>query len=350
MTTTQGRAWRIATAALTTVALVLLFSLRYVGLYSHQALAVVLVVGLVWAILGRGGLVWKDRLQSGLRRMFRLNRNRAEIADTVGRAGFWAIATAACLWVFPRSTELLPIIAVVGGIGTLRVAATFIAPPGSNRPVTVVMVVAAALLLYDLGRSFLRHDASVRLAPPFEGEWLVLQGGSSPLQNHHLSAYNQHFAIDLARLVDGHIFDGSREGEGNAALYGWGQPLLSPVDGRVAFTRDDMEDADGAGTVTETADAAGNRIVIELEDGLFVLLAHLQHGSVRVQEGDPVRIGDELARVGNSGNTTLPHLHLQVQTHLDLWEPDNLSVPFAFDSDGRVPVRNDRVRGGAGHE
>ena len=42
----------------------------------------------------------------------------------------------------------------------------------------------------------------------------------------------------------------------------------------------------------------------------------------------------------------MPHLHLQIQTHADMWDPDNRSVPFAFDTDGRVPVRNDRVGGG----
>ena len=63
-----------------------------------------------------------------------------------------------------------------------------------------------------------------------------------------------------------------------AAVYSWGQPPSSPVDGRVVLTRDDMEDADGAGTVNAAEDAAGNLIVIELENGLFVLLAHLQHG------------------------------------------------------------------------
>ena len=39
----------------------------------------------------------------------------------------------------------------------------------------------------------------------------------------------------------------------------------------------------------------------------------------------------------------MPHLHLQVQTHLDLWDLDNRSVPFAFEPDGRVLARNDRV-------
>ena len=83
--------------------------------------------------------------------------------------------------------------------------------------------------------------------------------------------------------------------------------------------------------------------MIELDNGLFVVLAHLQLGSLRVRNGDAVRKGDALARVGNSDNTTMPHLHLQVQTHVDLWDPDNRSVPFAFDTSGRVPVRNDRI-------
>ena len=105
----------------------------------------------------------------------------------------------------------------------------------------------------------------------------------------------------------------------------------------------DSEDAAGVGAADSAADAAGNVIVIELDSGLFVVLAHLQHGSLQVSNGDAVRKGDALARVGNSGNTTMPHLHLQVQTHMDLWDPDNRSVPFAFDTNGRVPVRNDRI-------
>lgn len=341
----HGRTRRLAAVTLTAVALVLLFTLRFVGLYSHQALAVVLVAGLLWAILGREGLAWKGRLQAGLRRSFRRTHEPGEMVDAVGRAGFWAITTAACIWVFPRSAEFPPVMAALGAIGVLRVAATFVAAPYSNRLVTLVMVLGGALLLFDLGRSFQRPAALVQIAPPFEGDWLVAQGGSSPLQNHHLAAYNQQFALDLVRLENGYIFDPSGNTEGNAAVYGWGQPLLSPADGRVTFTRDDMEDADGPDLVGETEDVVGNVIVIELDNGLFVLLAHLQHGSLRVKEGDSVRIGDALAAVGNSGNTTLPHLHLQVQTHVDLWDPENRSIPFAFGSEERVAVRNDRIPG-----
>ena len=340
-----ARVWNTAIAALTIVALASLLALRFVGLYSHQALAVALVIGVVWAILGRGGIIWKNRLRAELRRAFRITRDRLEMGNAIGRASFWGIVTATCLWVFPRSAELLPIIAVIGALGVIRIAISFITPLQSYTPVTVVMVLAGAVMLVDLGRTLLRPPAVVEIAVPFQGEWLVAQGGSSPLQNHHLAAFNQHFAVDLVRLENGYIYDDSGETEGNAAIYGWEQPLLSPVNGRVVVARGEMEDAEGVGMVSAASDAAGNVIVIEIESGLFVVLAHLRQASLRVDTGDLVRRGDTLAQVGNSGNTTLPHLHLQVQTHVALWHPDNRSVPFAFEIDGRIPVRNDRIRG-----
>ena len=118
----------------------------------------------------------------------------------------------------------------------------------------------------------------------------------------------------------------------------------APWPGTVVVAFDRMPDSQGANFVTDPADAAGNVIVIETDTGLCVVLAHLRHGTSRVSEGDRVREGDPLALVGNSGNTSVPHLHLQVQTHHDLWDPDNRSVPFAFEPEGRVLTRNDRVR------
>ena len=332
-------------AALTIVVLASLLALRFVGLYSHQVLALILAIGLLWAFLGLGGIAWKGRLRTELRRALRFTRDRNDLLNAACRAGFWGVTTAACLWVFPRSAEFLPYMAVLGGIGVLRIAACFVTPRQSNTVASLAMAIAGAVMLADLGRTLVRGSAAVQIAPPFRGEWLVLQGGASPLQNHHLSVYNQHFAIDLVRLENGSIFDVAVEAGGNAAAYGWEQPLVSPADGRVVFTRDGMEDARGVGTVSTAADAAGNVIVIELDNGLFVVLAHLRQGSLQVENGDSVRTGDMLARVGNSGNTTMPHLHLQVQTHADLWDSDNRSVPFAFGTDGRVPVRNDLISG-----
>ena len=335
------RAYALVTTLLTLLGLVGLLSLRLVGLYSHQALAVVLLLGCGWAVVSRVWLAWKGRLHLGPLRGFRARASRSQLLQAVGRASFWTAASAACLAVFPRSAEMTPLILALAGVCVLRIAASFLSSHQTNTGPTLVMVAGALVLALDLGRAFIGSSAAiVHIAPPFKGEWLVLQGGRSPLQNHHLAAYNQRFALDLVRLENGRIFG---DEIGNAAVSSWEQPLQSPVDGRVVVARDDIDDAEGANFVTEVADAAGNVIVIELDTGLFVVLAHLRHGTLRVSDGDRVRKGDPLALVGNSGNTTMPHLHLQVQTHRDLWDPDNRSVPFAFDGAGHVLARNDRV-------
>lgn len=339
---------QVVTTVLTLLALAVLFSLRFVGLYSHQALAVVLLLGLVWAIVNRSWLAWKRRLNLELFRGSRRRDHRPHLLQAVGRASFWAMAGAACVAVFPRSAEMTPLIAGVVGVAVLRVAASFLVPRRTSAGPTLVMAAGALVLGFDLGRAFLGGDSRegsadvVQIATPFEGEWLVLQGGPSPLHNHHLAAYNQRFALDLVRLDDGRIFT---DETGNASIVSWEQPLVSPAAGTVIIAEDRMEDAEGANFVTEPADAAGNVIVIELDTGHFVVLAHLRHGTLQVGEGDLVRVGDPLALVGNSGNTTMAHLHLQVQTHRDLWDPDNRSVPFVFEGDGRVLARNDRVGG-----
>jgi murein DD-endopeptidase MepM/ murein hydrolase activator NlpD len=67
-------------------------------------------------------------------------------------------------------------------------------------------------------------------------------------------------------------------------------------------------------------------------DGLRVELAHLREGSLRVAPGQSLAAGDLIGAVGNSGNTTEPHLHVHaVDAH-------GAGVPIAFD--GRAPVRN----------
>ena len=74
---------------------------------------------------------------------------------------------------------------------------------------------------------------------------------------------------------------------------------------------------------------AGNYVVLALEDrGGYVALVHLQRGSIRVGQGDVVRVGQQLAACGNSGNSTEPHVHLQVMDGADPMVARG--VPMAF--------------------
>ncbi|MEA2372949.1 MAG: hypothetical protein QOH12_3343, partial [Solirubrobacteraceae bacterium] len=74
----------------------------------------------------------------------------------------------------------------------------------------------------------------------------------------------------------------------------------------------------------------GNSIVARLDDGLYMLYGHLQAGSIKVKVGEKVKRGALLGLVGNSGNTSAPHLHFHVMDG-----PSPLSsegVPYVIDA------------------
>ena len=166
------------------------------------------------------------------------------------------------------------------------------------------------------------------LAPPFPGRWRVAAGGPWARENHHLAASDQRYAYDFVRL------DASS----------FGSPILAPADGDVAAARDGMEDHPPSRRVrAEGRRPCGNYVAIETGRA-FVLLCHLQRGSVRVTTGDRVRAGDEIARCGNSGNTSVPHLHLHAQDRAAEAPFVAQGVPVAFRDGGRVRVLGARDR------
>jgi murein DD-endopeptidase MepM/ murein hydrolase activator NlpD len=78
------------------------------------------------------------------------------------------------------------------------------------------------------------------------------------------------------------------------------------------------------------ANVDGNHIVIDLGNGIFAFYAHLQKGSVSVSKGDQVKRGQLLAKLGNTGNTSAPHLHFHLMA-----SPSVLcssGIPYTLDS------------------
>lgn len=74
---------------------------------------------------------------------------------------------------------------------------------------------------------------------------------------------------------------------------------------------------------------AGNHVTIEHADGEYSVLAHLQEGSTTVAEGDSVAAGDVIGKCGNSGHSTEPHLHYQLQDGPNFWTAAGLVPRFA---------------------
>jgi len=74
----------------------------------------------------------------------------------------------------------------------------------------------------------------------------------------------------------------------------------------------------------------GNHLVLQMSGAnVFALLAHARTGSIRVQEGDAVRLGQPIAAVGHSGNSSAPHLHFQLMDSADLTRARGLPCCFA---------------------
>jgi hypothetical protein len=174
------------------------------------------------------------------------------------------------------------------------------------------------------------------LSPPFDGGiWLAGHGPANDSDHRRgIFAIDGHlysperFAIDWLKVGpngDSHHDDASK----NENWWGWQEPVLAVADGEITEVVDEFPDNTPRVLPPVTLDnIAGNHIVLQIAQKRFVTYAHLQRGSIKVRRGDHVHRGEVLALLGNSGNTTGAHLHLQVTDHNSVLQSEG--VPFVF--------------------
>ena len=141
----------------------------------------------------------------------------------------------------------------------------------------------------------------------------------------------QRFAIDWVQIMDGRTNAGDRDD--NSTYHAWGQDALAVADGIVVAIKDSIpENVPGISSraVPITLETVGgNYVIIDIGESRYAFYAHLQPGSLRVTVGDRVRRGDVVGLVGNSGNSTEPHLHFHIA---DAPSPLGAEgVPYLFD-------------------
>ena len=177
------------------------------------------------------------------------------------------------------------------------------------------------------------------LGPPLVGAGYVAADGCCDSIRHvrALLSLNGHFtlaqrfAIDWEQIdPENRVVKGDTKTLSNYVIYG--REILAVADGTVVSSRNDLpEQVPGAlpqGMTIEQAD--GNFVVLDIGGGNFVLYAHMQPGSVTVKAGARVKRGDMLGKVGNTGNTQAPHLHLHV---MDGPSPlQSNGIPYVFES------------------
>lgn len=188
-----------------------------------------------------------------------------------------------------------------------------------------------------VGRVPLRARPPLELGPPVRsGIWGAGEGCCDNDTHHRRGllvvdgkqVVPQRFAIDWMRLDEQHrawVGDPTRL----SSYLSYGQPLIAAAGGRVVEARDGFANHTPPDNPTPPpfVDLPGNRVTLRVGPGIYLLYAHMKRGSVRVRVGERVRRGQMLGRLGNSGNSATPHLHLQVQTRPS-FASDGL--PFVF--------------------
>jgi murein DD-endopeptidase MepM/ murein hydrolase activator NlpD len=191
------------------------------------------------------------------------------------------------------------------------------------------------------GQIKVRSDAPLVISPPLRGgEWLAANGpGNASGHRRALipvagkARISQRFAIDWVQLrPDGKTWINDRLKNENYRCYG--AEALAVADGTVVAVKDDIpQNVPGATSravpiTLETV--SGNHVILDLGQGRYAFYAHLQPGSLRVKAGDQVRRGQVLGLVGNSGNSTEPHLHFHIS---DANSPlGSEGLPYVFES------------------
>ncbi len=160
--------------------------------------------------------------------------------------------------------------------------------------------------------SFLQQMQSEKLLLkrlPLDGEVFISTGHSG---HHRYENMYGDFAWDLLIRKNGKTMQGPAHL--NQSYHVFGESIFSPVDG--VITEVYKQAADNIPDPTLTADLSkksqGNYMVIHLKGNVFFALVHFQQGSIpkKLRKGYRVRAGEYLGRVGNSGVSYLPHLHI----------------------------------------
>jgi len=175
--------------------------------------------------------------------------------------------------------------------------------------------------------------------PPLRGKnWLAGNGLSNTSDHRRTSIiingkpyYAQRYAIDFVQMgSDGRSYTGDIHK--NSSYHCYSQDLLAVADGKVIKIQDGIPEnipnsSKFAIPINEKT-LPGNYIIIDLGKGKYAGYAHIIPGSFKVKEGDLVKQHQILAKLGNSGNSSEPHLHFQI-TDAGSFLMSN-GVPYGF--------------------
>lgn len=205
------------------------------------------------------------------------------------------------------------------------------------------------------------HSEVVGLLP-FDGKWIVGSTPADRIPSHGTDFLGVGYAIDFIAVDDKRrtsskiglkTFLGSEKPEN---FHSFGKSILSPISGKIIKVHDGEVDHNAYRSifaiipyifsqrkrVKEGIKAiAGNYVIIKVENSdYYIAIVHLKKNSITVEENQDVVVGDIIAKCGNSGNSTQPHIHIQAMTSLNF--NATKGIPLYFERYIQVKKRSNK--------
>lgn len=248
----------------------------------------------------------------------------------------------------------------------VAVAWMWIDLPAGAAPSTLMHRVTLDKDTVEIAPMMVAKTKPIVIGPPLRGaDWVAANGpGNTSGHRRALIPVNgraqiaQRFAIDWVEMEPNGASTYKGDAKDNKSYRAYGSEALAVADGGVSETKDGIpQNIPGltSRAVPITLETiGGNHVIIDLGDGHYAFYAHLQPGSLRVKVGDKVHRGQVIGLVGNSGNSTEPHLHFHISNANSPLGSEGL--PYAIDSfevmngnnSGKrvneMPLENARIR------
>jgi hypothetical protein len=174
---------------------------------------------------------------------------------------------------------------------------------------SLILLVMATGAYRTYPSSYDDKPSRVDFRVPLDGPVTVAWGGADARVNHHVINPEERWGYDLLVTVDGVTRRGS-----TMALtdhYAYDRPVHAPTAGRIVDVHDG--DPDAPPGRADRLRRGGNRVVLEVAPDEYLFILHLKAGTIRVAPGQDVREGQIVGHVGNSGNSSEPHVHVHLQ-------------------------------------
>jgi Peptidase family M23 len=246
-----------------------------------------------------------------------------------------------------------PVDVVPSGSSVVSLVDVQLAKSARDLPRRLTSIVRYTVASGPLSNAVDRHQVAVRtrvigrapvvISPPLRGSgWWGANACCDPAGSHRRGFLAidgvltpiEVFAIDYIRIVKGSTVGG--DGAEVTDAFAYGEPIHNVARGRVVAVHRGVpnalwpppESGPPNPALNTSADYTGNSVIVKIARGRFALYAHMVPGSIRVKKGQLLRSGQIVGKLGNTGNSSAPHLHFAIQSRP---RPLAGSRPYVFD-------------------